>query len=129
MNQALEGYLRCFVNGKPSQWAKWLHWAETREYCYNTSPHMSTKMTHFHALYGRDPPSLIRYKQESTTVDTLLHILHERDATIDDLRAHLIKAQQRLKCAADKHRRDLELNVGDMVYLRSQAYRQQSLAK
>ena len=36
--QALETYLRCFINRQPKQWAKWLHWGE---YCYNTAPHMS----------------------------------------------------------------------------------------
>lgn len=28
VNQALETYLRCFINGQPKHWAQWLHWAE-----------------------------------------------------------------------------------------------------
>lgn len=67
VNQALETYMRCFVNGKPKQWVKWLHWAK---FCYNTSPHLFTKMTHFRALYGGDPPSIIHYKHSEITVDS-----------------------------------------------------------
>lgn len=49
VNKALETYLRCSVNGQPKQWSKWLSWAE---FWYNTSPHVSTHMTPFKALYG-----------------------------------------------------------------------------
>ena len=34
VNKGVESYLRCFVNGKPHTWARWLPWAE---YWYNTS--------------------------------------------------------------------------------------------
>ena len=54
----VETYLRCFVNGQPKHWVRWLHWAE---FCYNTSPHLSIKMTPFQALYGRVPPHVGSY--------------------------------------------------------------------
>lgn len=57
VNKSLEIYLRCFIGGKPNTWAKWLHWVE---FSYNTSPHTSTKLSPFKALYGRDPPHLVR---------------------------------------------------------------------
>ena len=44
VNKALETFLRCFIQGKPKQWAKWLPWAE---FCYNTVPHSSIRMSHF----------------------------------------------------------------------------------
>ena len=34
-------------------WMKWLHMGE---YCYNTTYHMSIKMTPFMALYGYEAP-------------------------------------------------------------------------
>lgn len=57
VNKSLETYLRCFIGSKPTSWAQWLHWAE---FSYNTSPHTSTKLSPFKALYGRDPPHLAR---------------------------------------------------------------------
>lgn len=90
VNKAMETYLRCFINGQPRQWARWLPWAE---FCYNTTPHMSTKMTPFQDLYGRPPPTLLLGNQGNTTVDNLEQMLIERDAILDDLRAHVIRAQ------------------------------------
>jgi transposase InsO family protein len=55
VNKCLEGYLRCFVSDKQTQWFKWLPLAE---WWYNTSFHTTTKMTPFMALYGYHPPSI-----------------------------------------------------------------------
>lgn len=87
VNKALETYLRCFINGQPIQWAQWLSWAE---FCYNTTSHVSIKMTPFQALYGRPPPPLLRMGHGSTSVDSLEQLLREREAIMDDLRAHVI---------------------------------------
>lgn len=125
VNQALETYLRCFVNGQPRQWAKWLHWAE---YCYNTSPHMSINMSPFMALYGRPPPSIIQFGNNVTPIDSVELWLKERDAIIDELKFSLLRAQ-RLKKWADKKRRELSFEVGDLVFLKLQPYRQQSVAR
>ncbi|KAL8124542.1 hypothetical protein AgCh_012261 [Apium graveolens] len=95
----------CFVNGQPKAWAVWLHWAE---YWYNTSYHVSTKCSPFQALYGREPPHLIRFERGSTAVASLKEQLLERDAILDDLKAQLVKAQQRMKAQEDSKRRELE---------------------
>lgn len=63
VNRCLEAYLRCFVSGKPAHWFSHLAWAE---YWYNTSFHVSAGMTPFRALYGRDPPKLLRFESGST---------------------------------------------------------------
>lgn len=126
VNQALETYLRCFVNGQPRQWSKWLHWAE---YCYNTAPHMSIKMSPFMALYGRPPPSLIRFGNNIPPVDSLEQELKIRDAIPDDLKLQLIKAQHSMKKWADRKRRASSFVIGDLVFLKLQPYRQTSLAK
>jgi hypothetical protein len=54
-NNCLEGYLRCFVSDKQTQWFKWLPLVE---WWYNTSFHTTTKMTPFMELYGYHPPSI-----------------------------------------------------------------------
>jgi hypothetical protein len=55
VNKCLEGYLRCFVSDKQTQWLKWLPLVE---WWHNTSFHNATKMTLFMALYGYHPPSI-----------------------------------------------------------------------
>ena len=68
INRCLETYLRCFSYDKPRSWSSWLSWVE---FWYNTSYHVSTKMTPFRAVYGRDPPTLIRFGTQSTSVESL----------------------------------------------------------
>lgn len=42
---------------------------------------------------------------------------------------HLSQAQARMKKFADRHRTEMEFEVGDLVYLKIRPYRQKSLAK
>lgn len=71
----------------------------------------------------------MRLGRGHTPVDCLEDYLLERDATLDELRLHLIKAQQRMKASADKKRRAKSFETGEWVYLKLQPYRQKSLAK
>lgn len=125
VNKILEGYLRCFINDNPRGWVQWLPWAE---YWYNTSTHTSTKHSPFEIVYGRQPPSLIRATNSCTPVASLAEQLEERDVVLDDLKAHLIGSQQRMRSYENSHRRELEFQAGDSVFLRLQPYRQVSLA-
>ena len=86
-------------------------------------------MTPFRALYGRDPPSLIKYENGSTTNAALEEQLKDRDATLKLLRDHLHRAQQLMKQRADKSRREVEFAVGERVYVKLRPYRQKSLAR
>lgn len=126
VNRCLETYLRCFASDKPRSWARWLAWAE---YWYNTSFHSSTCCTPFRALYGRDPPPLIRYERGTALVSTVDQLLDDRDAVLDDLRMHLLRAQQRMKLQADTKRHHAEFQDGDLVFLKLKPYRQRSLAQ
>lgn len=89
VNKSVETYLRCFINGQPKLWASWLPWAE---YCYNTACHTATGITPFKALYGRDPPPLVKFTPGKTGVSSLEEQLIERDAMIDDLKSNLVRA-------------------------------------
>lgn len=125
-NRGLETYLRCFSSDKPRAWAGYLSWAELS---YNTSHHSTIKMTPFQALYGREPPTLIKYENGLTSNAKLEGKMKERDAMIELIKEHLHKAQQVMKSRADGHRRDVEYAVGDKVFLKIRPYRQQTLAR
>jgi hypothetical protein len=56
VNKWLEGYLRNYVSGQQKTWIKWLHLGE---HCYNTTYHMSIRMTPFKALYGYDVANFV----------------------------------------------------------------------
>lgn len=126
VNKMLETYLRCFVGGQPKCWSKWLSWAE---FSYNSSPHMSSKLTPFKVMYGRDPPAILKFETGQGVVSSVEETLRERDAILDDLRVNLLRAQQKMKNDADKKRRAESFEVGDMVFLKLQPYRQRSLAR
>lgn len=125
VNKTLETCLRCFINGKPKEWHQWLHWAE---YSYNTSSHTSTKTSPFVAVYGRQPPHLSRVSQGDTAIGSLDALLQERDAILDELKFHLLRAQV-MKANEDKHRRPISFLAGDWVFLKLQPYQQRSLAR
>ncbi|KAJ8751836.1 hypothetical protein K2173_026032 [Erythroxylum novogranatense] len=125
VNRTLEQYLRCFTSDQPKRWKEWLPWAE---YSYNTSTHSSTKVSPFQAVYGIPPPSLLRYVPRTARVEAVDSFLRERDDMLKELKITLKQARDRMKSLADQHRRDVEFEVGDYVYLKLQPYRQSSVA-
>ena len=77
----------------------------------------------------RDPQPLVRYGHGSATVSSVEHILEERDAVLEELKLNLHKAQDRMRATANRKRREEHYDMGDLVYLKLQPYRQKSLAK
>ncbi|WVY93416.1 hypothetical protein V8G54_032504 [Vigna mungo] len=126
VNRCLETYLRCLTGAKPKQWPKWLSWAE---FWYNINYNSSTKMTPFKALYGREPPVLIRGDMIQSSVEEVNRLMADRNHMLDELKEHLVLAQNRMCKQANKHRREVEFQVGDVVYLKIQPYKLKSLAK
>jgi len=78
-------YLRCFVFDNPRDWSKLLPWTE---FWYNTSYHHSTEMTPFKAVYGRDPPSIIKYAINKQDHPDMQNLLLQRDQTLAQLKIH-----------------------------------------
>ena len=126
VNKWVEGYLRNYIAGQQRAWVKWLHLGE---YCYNTSFHMSIQMSPFMALYGYDAPNFLDLLFGDSRVPKAKDMLQECQDIMRSLKENLQKAQNQQKQYADQHRVERFFEVGDMVYLMLQPYRQSSLKR
>ena len=86
-------------------------------------------MTPFQALYGRLPPSIPLYFDGLSWVNEVDQNLLQRDELLQHLKKNLDVAANRMKQTADKKRRNMEFQVGEMVLLRLHPYRQQTAFK
>ena len=83
-------------------------------------------MSPFEALYGYQPPSIIPYLSGSTSVAQVDQQLKDRDALLVILKQNLAQAQNRQKVYFDKKHSERSFDVGDMVFLKLQRYKQKS---
>lgn len=125
VNKCVEMFLRCFTGNNPKSWYKALNWAE---YWYNSSFHTSIGMTPFKALYGRDPPMIVKYSTSSNEPPEVQEQLLLRDQILAELKFNLQRAQQKMKSQANKKRLDVNYELGELVLIKLQPYRQNSTA-
>nr|XP_043637841.1 uncharacterized protein LOC122608824 [Erigeron canadensis] len=124
VNRCLEGYLRCMVMERPHTWVKWVSLAE---WWYNTTFHSSLGRTPFDALYGYRPPLHIPYILKDAVDKDVDEMMKDREAAVKVMKQSLLKAQNRMKQQADKHRSERSFEPGLWVYLKLQPYMQNSL--
>jgi hypothetical protein len=118
VNQCLEMFLRCTVQETPRQWRRALPLAE---FWYNSCFHTSLGCSPFLALYGHEPNFGAIPELEPDNSSPVAGVLTERAAQIAVLQRNLEAAQRRMKKNADKHRTELEFQVGAQVLLRLQS--------
>lgn len=75
-------------------------------------------------MYERDPPHIVRLGRGQTLVDSVEHMLQERDAILDELHFNLTREHLIMKQTTNLKRRDEVFKEGDFVYLKLQLYRQ-----
>ena len=125
VNRCLEGYLRCMTGEKPKEWVLWLPLAE---WWYNSNWHSSAGVTPFEAVYGQSPSIHIPYLAGDSKVEAVDRSLRAREECIQMLKYHLERSQRRMKHQADKKRVDRAFEIGNLVYLKLQPYRQHTVA-
>jgi len=86
-------------------------------------------MTPFQALYGRPPPTTPQYHEGFCPVYDVDKNMASRDALLQQIKINLHAANNQMKQQADSKRRDIEFQVGDLVFLKLHPYRQQSVFK
>ena len=126
VNRCLEAYLRCVTGCYPDKWCRWLSLAE---FWYNTNFHTSLELTPFQALYGIPAPIHIPYIPGDSLVAAVDRLLVEKEDMIKVLHHQLSNAQHRMKQLADRHQTDRSFKIGDMIFLKLQPYKQQSVAR
>ncbi|WVZ18576.1 hypothetical protein V8G54_005898 [Vigna mungo] len=124
VNRIVEGYLRCFCSEQPKSLYGMLPWAE---YWYNTSYQGAARCTPFEIVYGRPPPSFSRFIQGETPVEAVAQDLMTRDEALKQLEYHLSRAQDLMTQQANKKRKEVDVKVGDWVYLKIRPHRQSTM--
>jgi hypothetical protein len=124
VNQCLEMYLRCAVHNGPKHWKAWLARAE---FWYNSTHHTSFRCSPFKALYGHEPNIGLVPQVTAATSVTVAEMIEELRTQETMLKEQLARAQNKMKQAADRHRRLQEFQVGERVLLKLQPYAQLSL--
>jgi len=84
-------------------------------------------MTPFKALYGREPPPLLKGDMESTVEEVRL-LSEDRNQMLDEPQFQLNRTQNKMKQSAAKKRREVVFEIGDFVYLKLHPYRMKSFA-
>lgn len=90
---------------------------------------MSIGKTPFEVVYGRQPPSILRFLTNETKVAAVAMELSERDEALNQLKLHLSRAQDQMASYVNKKRRDLSFVIGEWVFLKLCPHRQHSVVK
>ena len=75
-------------------------------------------------VYGQLAPVHFPYLPGDSKVGAIDRSMQTRNATIKLFKFHLLRAQQRMKYQTDKNRSNQEFQLGDLVYVTLQPYRQ-----
>ncbi|KAI3756078.1 hypothetical protein L1987_55891 [Smallanthus sonchifolius] len=113
--QTLEDMLRACEIDFGNSWESHLSLVE---FSYNKSYHTSIKAAPFEALYGRKCRSPICWAEVGDSQLTGPEIVFETSEKIVQIRNRMAAARERQKSYADKHRKPLEFQIGDMVLLK-----------
>jgi len=109
----------------PADWSKWLPLAE---WWYNTTYHSSIKASPYEVVYGQVPPIYLPYLPGESNIELVDRSLQKREGLLKLIKFHIRRAQNRMKQLTDRHRSDRRFEVGDLVFVKLQSYRQVSVA-
>ncbi|KAA0040547.1 pol protein [Cucumis melo var. makuwa] len=115
LNQILEDMLRACVLEFSGSWDSHLH---LMEFAYNNSYQATIGMAPFEALYGKCCRSSVCWGEVGEQRMLGPELVQTTNAAIQKIRARMLTAQSRQKSYADVRRKDLEFEVGDMVFLK-----------
>ncbi|KAK4400674.1 Transposon Tf2-11 polyprotein [Sesamum angolense] len=113
--QTLEDMMRACIMEFKGNWDDHL---PLMEFAYNNSFHSSIDMAPYEALYGRRCRSPVCWDIEGLRQLEGPELVQETVEKIQIVKKCLKAAQDRQKSYVDKHRREMEYEVGDKVFLK-----------
>ncbi|CAL9010477.1 unnamed protein product, partial [Prunus brigantina] len=116
VNALLELYLRHYVSANQRNWAKLM---DVAQFSYNLQRSESTGSSPFELATGQQPmtPNTVVSGYTGSS-PAAYRTAKEWQVTNDLARAQLEKATWKMKKWADKHRRDVVFQPGDMVFVK-----------
>lgn len=120
VNRTLQQILRCYCSERPSSWDKQLHFAQ---FAVNGAKHVSTKYSPAYLMFGFEPatPAVLQDPGCITThVQSTREMLRDMSNALLAAQHNMEQALRQQAAQANKHRRALVFNVGDMVLLSTQ---------
>ncbi|KAL2243492.1 UNVERIFIED_CONTAM: Transposon Tf2-12 polyprotein [Sesamum indicum] len=118
--QTLEDMMRACTMEFKGNWDDHL---PLMEFAYNNSFHSSIGMAPYEALYGRRCRSPICWDIEGLRQLEGLKLVQETVEKVQVVKKCLKAAQDRQKSYVDQHRREMEYEVGDKVFLKISTWR------
>ena len=118
VNQALEQYLQCYVNYNLSNWLDLL---PSAEFAYNNQAYKGIKNSPFFLEYGRHPragPILVKELPQRD----LNNLTYKRQEALEQAKAALTLAAERMKWYYDQKVQSVLFKVGDKVLLNLKDY-------
>jgi len=118
VNQALEQYLRCYVDYNLSNWSGLL---PSAEFVYNNQAHEGIKESLFYLEYGRHlraGPILVKESPQRDLND----LMYKRHEALEQAKAALTLAVERMKWYYDKKVQSVLFKVGNKVLLNLKDY-------
>jgi hypothetical protein len=134
-NKELEIFLRAYVNYHQDDWVDWLPSAEFSD---NVKESVSTQVAPFEANYGfmprmsfdwSPPSTAAKSKPAALSRDQAKEVAARMDNIWKDVAQSLQHAQQAQSKAANKHRKDIDYAVGDIVYVSTKNIKTERLAR
>ncbi|XP_044481390.1 uncharacterized protein LOC123207965 [Mangifera indica] len=117
VNALLEEYLRHYITASQRNWVELL---DIAQFSYNVHKSSSTGMSPAEVALGQQPMTPLEVAKQKTQGEcpAAYRFAREKTELIEEAMDSLSKAQRRMKKYADKHRRSVEFQEGDMVLLK-----------
>ena len=115
VNQIMEDMLRACVLTYGKDWEQSLPYAE---FSYNNSYQASLVMSPFEALYGRKCRTPLMWSEVGERALVGPALIKEAEERVAEIREKLKVVQSQQKSYADKKRREISFNPGELIYLK-----------